>query len=1588
MTTRDDILKKYGVTGSATPTTKTVTPSKEVSSTSSLREQALAKYNKPEVKVETPVVKVETKPVTKIEEIKQKKEVLTKAPEETTLQKVGSFFKKGLQAAGILQSDKEILARSQAADSLTTALNAKPYIEIGKQLGLDKTMKVDLPPGADESVRPYYTDIQLAKTVKDNIENLKTQFGIEAPEQIDAKFVKDNFNAITKELGIRDMPTNVEFLGIALTGALGVGGAAAVGLGAKLLPTLGKIGAGVLGFEAINKVERELNKVIFKEDKSLAEIATDKLQLGDTGAGLVSLLDLFVKGKALHGVYQKSGPLAEKLTKDIITTYKMPKTVFVDAAKVKNIFQTGTEISPEELSLVTSLGLDSKGYKSAIQNGVTIEIPAEKLVTLTDKPYWAKLKNLIGMKSTSEVLSKTDGKPTQTVRGYLEGKSGKPITAPYIEETRTNAVLPENKPGSPVLGLSEPVKTALTSPISSKLIETIQKFTPEDSLAFGKKIIEKLDEKLGTGITPEQAQGIPEGIKVNEIGSPDGRPAQFTNGKIEIFLPDMVKDIQALAQGKRILAHGGANAKVYEMKPGESMEELSVRYVRDVLVHELAHQKTVDLTDDTRMKQLRQDVLQAQASKNQNQITIAKTAVEKFMESLEEKANNYERSNREGLETEIFGKPGRKSSLQKTITEKVSGAPAEKKVISEKKLLTDKLKAEEKASKEGYVAGEKKGYSTAKEKISNKNETISSRKEVLIDYATTFLPFRSRGKFLKAINNVISEKEMSDVLNRMFKESDTVERKTLMSEINKEIASTKVTTKGKVPNAKFEYEAQKKLNRIRALQKGFETEAKSLRDAGNKEATAYELAQNEIANKISNWQTQNPDSLIPGEILAEIQELKMVGIKDMTASELRSVLSDIQSIKETGRTLKEIERFNRDTEIQRIRDGVTKVITGNGAKNPNAKVGLRRPEDKPTAFENIGNFFTLKHAGFEEILDALSKFDKGSKPYESFLSEHFTKGVRDSFVKQNEGEFSNIEKIGEIINENYKFKSKSEMYDYLNSMKKPVTLNDVTMADGSLKDIKITKGEALQMYMWGKDETLAGTFAEGMNWGPEAISKIEGLLTTEDKAMGDKMLDFYREYYKGINDVYSKEYGVDLPFNENYSPISRNVETSIPENVLLAQEMKQYASVKNRSLKSRVKNNLELKPKDAFSNLTSHINMMEHYKAWSQTMYELRRTFSDKQLRRDIEDYHGKAYLKEIDNFMNDFARDGVDRSKTIEWLDKLRTNTTAAILGLNPNVALKQLTGTANYWIELPTDKLFTGVAGFWGNPLAKSKFLYDNSPVLQERFGKGYERDIKAALQTKDAKILAGKTNSLREKMFTFIRQSDKLTVYQGAWASYRYKYMELKKEGKSDAEAKDGAIRFAEDVTNRVQESSQLSTLSSIQRGGSLYKALTMFQSQPSKYVRILWNIARNWKYGRGSKATHIKRLLVLWLVVPTIYNAVAEQLKDEKYRATPGEFAGKVALGPLSYPLMVGQVFQSLFEKATGSNFDYKVSPAVSVFDDMMKATENLTAGDIDEALTYLADVGGKLKGVPTTLITKPIRKGLKDDEGGRGVKASF
>lgn len=1253
-----------------------------------------------------------------------------------------------------------------------------------------------------------------------------------------------------------------------------------------------------------------------------------------------------------------------KLTKDLVEQGVLPRTVRIEAAKVKDIFQTGEKISPEELDLIRSLGLDAKQYKQAIKDGITIEVPSERVVTIQDKPYWAKIKSLFGRESVPEVTRTGSERARQVPNEAgpalaLEGPSGRSVPV----------VPPLGREPAPA-----PVEAVLSAPASPKALALAKAFSPDEAAAFGRRILENIEDELGSLEVGGALDQIPESVVMNPAESPDGRPAQFNaQGRIEVFVPNLLKDLATLARGGRVLAHEGAYSKVYELKEGQTMEELATSYIRDTLVHEKSHEKTITIEDAQRIEGLSRLVDEARVSGDQRAIQSAKIELDRFLTTLETKALEYEKGNREALEKDLFGERKTATPTQRAINEATGiGGKVVRRVITEKQALRAQFKSRGRGMKEGIkegkAIGEKKvtetkaRYEEVLQRIKDKDASIFDKQTALADWATAFLPAADRGKFIKAVKNTRTDKDFAEVLARMQKAADLTERAGLVQTIKSELKETVIRKKNGMPDTKFSLQEQRDLNRIRANVSG-----------------DWLDAQQKIAELVSDFQAKNPDESLPLSLIQEIQFLNMVGISDMSAKQLRRVLDDIRSIKENGRTTKMVELFNRETERQRNREKAIDVITG-GKELPSSKQSLKRPPEV-SARRKALDFLTKSQWGVEELVDSLSRFDKGSKPYESFLSKFVEDRTYEPYAKQNAGELAEITKVQDTVREVYGvgdgFFDNRRLMSLLGDLQERVDLGMVPHADGVDRNLTISRGEAVQMEMWLRDPTLADTFVKGLNWGEAVIERMRSILRPEDLVLADRLLDFYREYYKGVNEVFVEDFGIDMPFNENYSPVTRNVETTLPESVLLANEVQKYATARNNSLKARTRNNIELKPLDALENLVRHIARMEHYKAWTKGMGDLRSVFNSKEVRQAIIDLHGKRALEVMDGFLQSFARDGTSRELVVSAADKLRINATAALLGVNWRVAIKQLTGISNYLVETPVVDFFTGLASFAVDPLKKSQFLYDNSPVLQERFGAGFDRDIKFALRQGYVKQIAG-IKTLRDAMYVLIRTADKMTVYPGSWAAYRSKYMEVKRAGGTNAEAKDAGIRFAEVVTNRIQESSRPDTLSEIQRGGSLMKLFTMFAGQPTKYLRVMENAARNYKYGRGSRATNIKRLVVAWILPQLMYNLLSNALTDDKYKKSAGQIALQTALGPLSWPLIVGQMYQSVYGWISGEPFGYSPSAVFTFMEDLQKGIQNLRAGDIAEGITYVADTIGKVGGVPTMLLTRPVRKALKEE----------
>ena len=177
--------------------------------------------------------------------------------------------------------------------------------------------------------------------------------------------------------------------------------------------------AGLIAFGALDKAIPTHKFTDYLTKQGVSEDVT----------AVIDLADFIGKSMIVGKVFQKAPKLAEGFLKQKITDYKMPETITLSSEQVRDIYQTGKLTTPEQQSLFGSLGLNSYDTRAALEHGINISMPAEKIITLTDKPYWAKVKDIFGVKPTIKTRVDIAGKPIQGPTGLIEGKVEAPMPA-------------------------------------------------------------------------------------------------------------------------------------------------------------------------------------------------------------------------------------------------------------------------------------------------------------------------------------------------------------------------------------------------------------------------------------------------------------------------------------------------------------------------------------------------------------------------------------------------------------------------------------------------------------------------------------------------------------------------------------------------------------------------------------------------------------------------------------------------------------------------------------------------------------------------------------------------------------------------------------------------------------------------------------------------------------------------------------------------------------------------------------------------------------------------------------------------------
>ena len=635
----------------------------------------------------------------------------------------------------------------------------------------------------------------------------------------------------------------------------------------------------------------------------------------------------------------------------------------------------------------------------------------------------------------------------------------------------------------------------------------------------------------------------------------------------------------------------------------------------------------------------------------------------------------------------------------------------------------------------------------------NKLKTSEETKVSLAKFVRENLPLNVRGRFVTAVSRVKTDAQLQTQIIKVSEFAELNSQKVLKAEIRKEIKKTQATVKAGILKGKFTPDVQVRLD---VLNHNLNLERDTARE--------------KMAGNISKYES---GELSYEEMLTDNEALNFAGIDGMSAEELANTLEYIKILETVGRSERQAKQDAATERIKAIRTDISGILTGGqGLKTGIGAVSREQLAAKPTWLDPFTNW----QYGIDNLADKLSKLDPVSLPHQSAISK-FVAQVHRATNRQVIGTKDAYNKVKVAVAETYGVKGNHDINQVLNGLDEEVNLGVFELTEeykenhpnATAVNIKMTRDELIAKYMQMQDPTLNNTFTTGMGWSQKVRDAVESNLTEQEKKLATTMFEFYEDYYTSVNEIYQELYNVDMPHNPKYSPIRRDFEGNIAENVLTFQDASQFASVLNGSLKARQKNIRPLKFNGATKTLSNHIDQMEHFKAWAITMRDMHRVFGNTEIRQAIEQYHGRGISQRIDAFLNQMARGGVEMAATNHVADYLRRNFTKSILAIKPVIALKQIPSFFGYISEMNTADFFTGIADFWKSPTANFKFLYNNSEMFRARMAVGFERDIRAAMEKHGKKAISGQ-GKFTDWFLLQIRAGDTFAVTQGMWAKYK--------------------------------------------------------------------------------------------------------------------------------------------------------------------------------------------------------------------------
>lgn len=221
--------------------------------------------------------------------------------------------------------------------------------------------------------------------------------------------------------------------------------------------------------------------------------------------------------------------------------------------------------------------------------------------------------------------------------------------------------------------------------------------------------------------------------------------------------------------------------------------------------------------------------------------------------------------------------------------------------------------------------------------------------------------------------------------------------------------------------------------------------------------------------------------------------------------------------------------------------------------------------------------------------------------------------------------------------------------------------------------------------------------------------------------------------------------------------------------------------------------------------------------------------------------------------------------------------NSTGAIMFFNARSAVLQTISAANFinWgfnNPYKAGKAFANQPQYWKDfvELMNSDYLKDRRNGLKLNIN---ESEIANAAKTSGNKAKAA-LNYILEKGYLPTKYADSFAIASGGATFYRNRINDLiKNEGKTEAEAKEIAMKEFRQVSEMSQQSSDPSKISQ-QQSSDLGRVVLQFANTPMQYARIQKRAVQDIVNGRGDLKTNISKIAYYGFLQNMLFNGLQQ------------------------------------------------------------------------------------------------------------------